>query len=46
MFFRTPLSTVIAVPILSLEVPGFLLPEDKDVSDLRTLMIKGDVNIY
>ena len=46
MFFRTLLSTVIAVPILSLEVPGFLLLEDKDVSDLRTLMIKGDVNIY
>lgn len=46
MFFKTLLGTVIAVPILSLEVPGFLLPEDKDVNDLRTLMIKGDVNIY
>ena len=46
MFFRTLLSTVIAVPILSLEVAGSLLPEDKDVSDLRTLMIKGDINIY
>lgn len=44
--FLKLLSTVIAVPILSLEVPGFLLPEDKDVNDLRTLMIKGDVNIY